>query len=125
ELVGERARPAVEDVGDVLMVGDAEGKVQVGEAVAGVYGERAHEGSGDDVLILLREHEHALAESIPLLNGEHQVPILALHGSSLGGTHPPRHSCPVSRPSQGPLSALRADERMRRFEMAPAPPASL
>jgi hypothetical protein len=46
---------------------------QVGEAVAAVYGERAHGGSGDDALILLREPQRALAETIPLLNGFHQA----------------------------------------------------
>jgi hypothetical protein len=53
------------------MVGDAERKVQVGEAVAAVYGERAHDGSGDDAPILLRNPSQALAESITLLRGEH------------------------------------------------------
>jgi hypothetical protein len=53
------------------MVGDAEGQVQVREAVFGVYGERAHDGSGDHALILLRKSQDVLAESIPLLNGEH------------------------------------------------------
>src|SRR5436190_237718 len=88
------ARARVECIDDAPSEDVSSNRRRGNEAVAGVYGERAHEGSGDDVLILLREHEHALAESIPLLNGEHQVPILALHGSSLGGTHPPRHSCP-------------------------------
>lgn len=55
ELVDERARPIVEHVGDLSMVGDAEGEVHVGEAVAAVYDERAHGGSGDDALILRRE----------------------------------------------------------------------
>jgi len=55
------------------MVGDAEGKVHVGEAVAPIYGERAHGGSGDNALILVREPQHALAENIPLLDGEHQA----------------------------------------------------
>ena len=55
------------------MVGDAEGKVHVGEAVASIYGERAHGGSGDNALILVREPQHALAENIPLLDGEHQA----------------------------------------------------
>jgi hypothetical protein len=40
---------------DRHVVGDAEGEVQVGEAVAAVHGERAHGGSGNHVLILLRE----------------------------------------------------------------------
>src|SRR5207248_6256120 len=43
ELVDERSRPVVEYVGDPNMIGDAEGEVHVGEAVAAVDGERAHE----------------------------------------------------------------------------------
>ena len=73
ELVDERARPVIEHVSYQLMVGDAEGKVQVGEAVAPIHGERAHGGSGDNALILVGEPQHALAESIPLLDGEHQA----------------------------------------------------
>ena len=71
ELVDERPRPVVEHVGDRHVVGDAEGEVQVGEAVAAVHGERAHGGSGDDTLVLLREPQQTLAQSIPLLDGEH------------------------------------------------------
>jgi hypothetical protein len=55
EFVDERARPVIEYVSDRHLVGDAEGEVQVGEAVAAVHGERAHGGSGNHVLILLRE----------------------------------------------------------------------
>ena len=53
-------------------ISDAEGEVQVGEPVAAVHGQRAHGGSSHDALILLRELQHVLAESIPLLNGEHE-----------------------------------------------------
>ena len=55
------------------MVGDAEGEVHVGEPVAAVDGERAHDGSGDDALVLPPEPENALDESIPLLNREHDL----------------------------------------------------
>jgi hypothetical protein len=55
ELVDERARPVIEHITDRHVLGDAEGEVQVGEAVAVVHGERAHGGSGYDALILLRE----------------------------------------------------------------------
>jgi len=48
-------RPVVEHVSDLNIIGNTEGKVHVGEAVAVAYGERAHGGSGDDALILLRE----------------------------------------------------------------------
>ena len=71
ELVDERARPVIEHIGDGHVVGDAEGEVQVGEAIAAVHGKRAHGGSGNGALILFREPEQALAESIPLLDGEH------------------------------------------------------
>jgi hypothetical protein len=55
ELVDQRARPVVQHIRDLNLVGDTEGEVHVGEAIAGVDGERAHEGSGDDAPILLRE----------------------------------------------------------------------
>jgi hypothetical protein len=55
ELVDEHARPVIEHIGDRHAVGDAEGEVQVGEAVAGVHCERAHGRSGNDALVLLRE----------------------------------------------------------------------
>jgi hypothetical protein len=74
ELVDERAGPIVEDVEDPSVVGDAEGEVQVRGSVAFVHRERAHDRSGDDSLIVPREPEHALAESIALLDGEHGRP---------------------------------------------------
>jgi hypothetical protein len=37
------------------VVGDADGEVQVGEAVAAVHGERADGGSGKHALVILRE----------------------------------------------------------------------
>jgi hypothetical protein len=46
ELVDEGARPVLEHISDRDVVGDAEGEVQVREAVAAVHGERAHGGSG-------------------------------------------------------------------------------
>lgn len=39
EFIGERGRPIIENLGDRDMVGDAESQVQIGEAIAGVYGE--------------------------------------------------------------------------------------
>ncbi|MGZ4348308.1 MAG: hypothetical protein ACXVRO_14055 [Gaiellaceae bacterium] len=71
-IADERARPVVEHVCERDVISDTEGEVQVGEPVAAaVHGQRAHGGSGDDPLILLRELQHVLAESIALLNGEH------------------------------------------------------
>ena len=84
ELIDQCARPVVEHIRDPNTVGDAEGEVDVGEAVAATYGERAHDGSRDDAIILLREPEHALTKSIPLLNGEHAVAIVALNPTALG-----------------------------------------
>jgi hypothetical protein len=55
ELVDERARPIIENPIDRDVVGDAEREVQVGEAIAFVDCERAHRGSGQDAVILLRE----------------------------------------------------------------------
>jgi hypothetical protein len=37
------------------VISDAEGEVQVGEPVAAAHSQRAHGGSSDDALILLRE----------------------------------------------------------------------
>ena len=73
ELVDERARPVVEHIGDRKLAADAEGHVEVGEAVAVVRGERAHDGSGNDTLIRLPKSQHPLAESIALLDGEHLI----------------------------------------------------
>ena len=55
------------------MISDAEGEVQVGEPVTEAFhGQRADGGSSDDPLIFLRQLQHVLAESIPLLNSEHE-----------------------------------------------------
>ena len=54
ELVAERRRPVVEDLGDRAVARDPEGEVQVGEAIALVDGERAHGSSGHDAVVLLR-----------------------------------------------------------------------
>src|ERR1700704_2113793 len=80
ELVDQRALPVIEHIGDWHAVGDGEGQVQVGEAVALVQGERAHGGSGKYALVLLREPYQAITDSVPLLNGEHE-PRLPLSGN--------------------------------------------
>ena len=72
ELINERRRPIIENVGDRDVVGDGESEIQVGETITLVDSERAHGGSGYDAVVLLREPEHALAERIPLLDGEHE-----------------------------------------------------
>ena len=54
------------------MVDDAEGEVEIGEAVAApVDRERPHGGSRDDTLVFFGEPKHALAECISLLDSEH------------------------------------------------------
>jgi hypothetical protein len=70
EFVGERSGPVVEHVGNPDAIGDPEREVQVGQVVAGVDGERAHEGSGDDARIVGGEPKHTLAQSIPVRNRE-------------------------------------------------------
>jgi hypothetical protein len=75
ELVDEPARPITEHRSDRHVVGDAKAEVQVGETVAAVHSERAHGGCGNHVLIGLREPEQALANSIPLRNGEHEAQV--------------------------------------------------
>ena len=73
ELVDEHARPVIEHVSDRHAVRNAEREVQVGEAVAARHRQRPHGGTGDDALILLREPQYVLAESVPLLDGEHEA----------------------------------------------------
>ena len=55
QLADERARPIAQHISDRHVVGNAEGEVQIGEAIAAVHGKRAHGGPGDDTLIVLRE----------------------------------------------------------------------
>jgi hypothetical protein len=73
EPVDERARPGTERLSDRHVIGDAEAEVQVRVAVTAVGGQRAHGGSGNHVLIGLRESEQVLAEGIALGNGEHEA----------------------------------------------------
>jgi hypothetical protein len=42
----------IEHISDKHVVGDNEGEVQVGEAIAAVHGKRAHGGSGNDASLL-------------------------------------------------------------------------
>ena len=72
ELIDERGRPIIENLGDRDVVGDAEGEVQVREAIAVAHSERTHGRAGYDAVILLGEPQHALAKGIPLLDGEHE-----------------------------------------------------
>jgi hypothetical protein len=71
EFADEPGRPVRENVGDRDMAGYGERQVYVGEAIATVHSERAHDGSGYDAVIGLSEPQHAFAESIPLLDGKH------------------------------------------------------
>jgi hypothetical protein len=90
EFSGERGRPIIENLGDRDVAGDAEREVQVGEAIAAAHSERPHHGPGYDPAVLLREPQHALAEGISLLDGEHayfprffamvDLGTLAVHG---------------------------------------------
>ena len=75
EFVDERARPVVEHLSDALPIGDAEGQIQVREAVAAVQGERPHGGTRNHTFILVGKPEEVLSESISLLNGEHQARV--------------------------------------------------
>ena len=72
ELVDEPARPVTQHVTNQHAVCNAEGEVQVGEAVAIVKSERAHGGPRNNALVVLRELQQAVAESVALLNGEHE-----------------------------------------------------
>jgi hypothetical protein len=73
ELVDQLGRPVVEHLIDRDGVGDAEGEVEVGEAVAAVDREGTDDGARDDAVIALREPEDPRAERISLLDGEHLV----------------------------------------------------
>lgn len=75
QLAGERASPVTEDVGHRQVVGHAEGEVQVGEAVPAVDGKRPHVGSGNHSVVVFREPQQALAQSVALLNGEHAARV--------------------------------------------------
>src|SRR6266566_6485124 len=72
QFLGERARPAVENVRDRHTVSDPESEVQVGEAVAASDSERANSSSGDDALVFLRELEHSRTQRVSLFDREHQ-----------------------------------------------------
>ena len=69
-----------EDDGNRHAVGDGEGQVQVGVAVAAGHRERPHSCSRHDAVVFLREPEQALAEPIALLNGEHEARVQEAEG---------------------------------------------
>ena len=73
KLVHEHALPVVEHVADRHPVGDAEGEVQVGEAVALANRERADKGARNDALIVFRQAHQAVAKSLPLPTREHDA----------------------------------------------------
>ena len=73
ELVDEHACPVTEYIGYRHVINDAEGEIQIRVAVASVHGERAHCGSGHHALVHYGQPEHVLAQSIPLLNREHNA----------------------------------------------------
>jgi hypothetical protein len=76
KLISELRRPIIKHLAYRYTVSDAESKVQVGEPVAAtINGERAHNGSGYDPVILLRQVQHTPAKDIPLLNGEHSANV--------------------------------------------------
>ena len=61
ELVAQPASPVVENLGNGDAVGDREGEVEIGEAIAAADCERADGGSGNDSSVLLGKRQHALA----------------------------------------------------------------
>lgn len=102
ELVDQGAGPVVEHVRDRNRGSDAEGEVQIGEPVGAVDGRRAHDGSGDDALVALREHEHLPPESLPLLHGEHG----AMRARRLGAA--PGHCTSRTRMNVNPSASVTA-----------------
>ena len=72
-LLDKGSRPVVEHVGDGNVICDGKGQVEVGEPVtAAVDCERPHDCSRDHPLVVPREPQHVLAESVTLLDGEHR-----------------------------------------------------
>ncbi len=61
QLVAQRASPVVENRSNGRVVGDGEGEVEVGEAIAAADGERADSGSGNDSSVRLGKDQHAFA----------------------------------------------------------------
>jgi hypothetical protein len=53
QLVSQRASPVAENLSNGHIVGDCEGEVEVGEAIAAPDGQRADSGSSNDPSVLL------------------------------------------------------------------------
>jgi hypothetical protein len=71
QLVGERAGPVLENLGNRHVVGDGEGEVKVREAIAAAERQRPDSGSGNDPFVVLGKRQHAFAQHVPLLDREH------------------------------------------------------
>ena len=96
-FLDERVGPVVEHLGDRDVVRDRKGEVQVGEAVAAAERERTDGGPGDDAHVVVRKAQHAVAERIPLLDGEHATGVptrLPRRPSDARGTTPRPRPCP-------------------------------
>ena len=61
----ELAREVLEDLADRHAVLDAEGEVEVGQAVPGAGRQRADLCAGHDARVCLREAEHVLPKPVP------------------------------------------------------------
>ena len=61
ELVAQPASPVVENLDNGNIVGDREGEVEIGEAIAAADCERADSGSRNDSSVVLGKRQHALA----------------------------------------------------------------
>ena len=70
------ARPFGKDFVDGLVVVDREREVEIGPPVAGPVREPTHDRACDDPSVGLGESEHALADTVPVVDGEH-APMLA------------------------------------------------
>ena len=60
-LVAERATPVVENFSKEHVVGDGEGEVEVGEAIAAPDRQRADRGSSNDPAVLFGKGQNAFA----------------------------------------------------------------
>jgi hypothetical protein len=67
EPIGKVACPIGEHIGDGHAVGDAEGQIEIGEAVAAAVRERADDRGSNDARVGRRELEHPVTDTIALL----------------------------------------------------------
>jgi hypothetical protein len=71
ELVGQAARPVLEDVRQWRVLGEREGQVEVGVRIAVAARQRADLRRPDDPRVRAGELQHPVADPVALLDREH------------------------------------------------------